>query len=141
MSDLFLCLCRVFRAAMTSIQQLRGDLISTGDTPSTTLTTYFKVSEKKRFLLKRNSFKIKTSLEKNIFPKSVQTPHSELHRGPDAGRAEAFGDVGPEVQPTIWSGRRTTLRPSWKSGEKEIKNELRPEWKWNNNDVSVRCSR
>uniref|UniRef100_A0A3P8WPX1 Retinoblastoma 1 n=1 Tax=Cynoglossus semilaevis TaxID=244447 RepID=A0A3P8WPX1_CYNSE len=30
------------RAAMTSIQQLRGDLISTGDTPSTTLTTYFK---------------------------------------------------------------------------------------------------
>lgn len=67
MSDLFPCLCRVFRAAMTSIQQLRGDLISTGDTPSTTLTTYFKVSEKKRFLLKRNSFKIKTSLEKKIF--------------------------------------------------------------------------
>uniref|UniRef100_A0A4W6FWJ4 Retinoblastoma-associated protein n=1 Tax=Lates calcarifer TaxID=8187 RepID=A0A4W6FWJ4_LATCA len=30
------------RAAMTSIQQLRGDLISTGDQPSTNLATYFK---------------------------------------------------------------------------------------------------
>ncbi|KAG7516022.1 retinoblastoma-associated protein [Solea senegalensis] len=30
------------RAAMTSIQQLRGDLISSGDQPSTTLNTYFK---------------------------------------------------------------------------------------------------
>uniref|UniRef100_A0A672JSI1 Retinoblastoma-associated protein n=1 Tax=Salarias fasciatus TaxID=181472 RepID=A0A672JSI1_SALFA len=30
------------RAAMTSIQMLRGDLTSTGDQPSTTLATYFK---------------------------------------------------------------------------------------------------
>ncbi|XP_034539381.1 retinoblastoma-associated protein [Notolabrus celidotus] len=30
------------RAAMTSIQQLRGDLTSTGDQPSTNLATYFK---------------------------------------------------------------------------------------------------
>nr|XP_020454574.1 retinoblastoma-associated protein [Monopterus albus] len=30
------------RAAMTSIQQLRGDLISSGDQPSTNLATYFK---------------------------------------------------------------------------------------------------
>ncbi|KAG7223260.1 hypothetical protein INR49_015616 [Caranx melampygus] len=30
------------RAAMTSIQQLRGDLISTGDQPSSNLDTYFK---------------------------------------------------------------------------------------------------
>ncbi|KAK2828493.1 hypothetical protein Q5P01_019527 [Channa striata] len=30
------------RAAMTSIQQLRGDLISSGDQPSNTLATYFK---------------------------------------------------------------------------------------------------
>ncbi|XP_022618103.1 retinoblastoma-associated protein isoform X1 [Seriola dumerili] len=30
------------RAAMTSIQQLRGDLISSGDQPSTNLDTYFK---------------------------------------------------------------------------------------------------
>lgn len=31
------------RAAMTSIQQLRGDLTSSGDQPSTNLATYFKV--------------------------------------------------------------------------------------------------
>lgn len=30
------------RAAMTSIQQLRGDLVSSGDQPSTNLATYFK---------------------------------------------------------------------------------------------------
>lgn len=30
------------RAAMTSIQQLRGDLVSSGDQPSTNLNTYFK---------------------------------------------------------------------------------------------------
>lgn len=30
------------RAAMTSIKQLRGDLVSTGDQPSTNLNTYFK---------------------------------------------------------------------------------------------------
>lgn len=37
--------CFVFftRAAMTSIQQLRGDLTSSGDQPSTNLATYFKV--------------------------------------------------------------------------------------------------
>lgn len=33
----------VTRAAMTSIQQLRGDLTSSGDQPSTNLATYFKV--------------------------------------------------------------------------------------------------
>lgn len=40
------CVCFNFhltRAAMTSIQQLRGDLTSTGDQPSTNLATYFKV--------------------------------------------------------------------------------------------------
>uniref|UniRef100_A0A8D0AWY5 Retinoblastoma 1 n=1 Tax=Sander lucioperca TaxID=283035 RepID=A0A8D0AWY5_SANLU len=39
MSDLLFCL---IRAAMTSIQQLRGDLTSSGDQPSTNLATYFK---------------------------------------------------------------------------------------------------
>lgn len=40
------------RAAMTSIQQLRGDLISSGDHPSTNLATYFKVSFE--FLVTKN---------------------------------------------------------------------------------------
>lgn len=70
MSDLFLCLCRVFRAAMTSIQQLRGDLISTGDTPSTTLTTYFKVSEKKWRKIDHN--RKKTFIFLNLYKLLIQ---------------------------------------------------------------------
>lgn len=37
----------LFRAAMTSIQLLRGDLTSSGDQPSAVLATYFKVGHQK----------------------------------------------------------------------------------------------
>lgn len=51
-SVLFLmCFFSLIRAAMTSIQQLRGDLTSSGDQPSTNLATYFKVGLYKYHLL------------------------------------------------------------------------------------------
>lgn len=41
---------------------------------------------------------------------------SELHCGPDAGRAEAFGDTRTDVQPKVWSGSRAALCSARQTG-------------------------
>lgn len=103
---------------MTSIQQLRGDLTSSGDQPSTNLATYFKVGFE--FLVTK---KTKTKLGISIVVDSHIVLSIELHCGPNSGCSEASGDTWRDIQSKVWPGCRPPLRGARQTGMESKENE------------------
>lgn len=102
---------------MTSIQQLRGDLTSSGDQPSTNLATYFKVGLEFRVTKKQ------TKLGTIIVADSHVVLSIELHCGPNSGCREASGDPWRDIQSKVRPGCRPPLRGARQTGMESKENE------------------